>query len=74
MRPTSTQMSTSSGSSETDVKALAVIAWSMPSTTVVVTVTPVAKRAIARRKRETSEGSLRAGWDDGALGVLTQRP
>jgi hypothetical protein len=67
-------MSTRSGSRETEVNALAVIAWSMPSTTVVVTVTPVAKRAMARRKRETSEGSLKAGWDDGALGVLTLRP
>ena len=39
----STQTSTSTGSSDTEVNALAVIAWSKVPTRVVTTVTPVAK-------------------------------
>ena len=45
----STQTRTSSGSRLTEVTALAVIAWSWPAPRVVSTVTPVAKRPIARR-------------------------
>ncbi len=45
----STHTSTSSGSSETEVNALAVIAWSVPPTRLVQTVTPDAKWPTARR-------------------------
>jgi hypothetical protein len=36
------------------VNALAVMAWSTPATTVVTTVTPVAKRPTVRRKASAS--------------------
>ena len=50
----STETSTSGGSSDTDVNALAVIAWTSPSRSVVTTVTPVEKRPSAERKRRGS--------------------
>ena len=46
------------------MKALAVIAWSMPSTTVVTTVTPLANRPNAPRNAMSSTGgrSVLLGW------------
>ncbi len=55
----STQTSTRAGSSDTEVKELAVIAWSKPSCTQVTTATPVAKRAItARNSLDRHEAAL----------------
>src|SRR3954453_2289418 len=57
----STQTSTDSGSSETDVNALAVIAWSMPSCRVVTTVTPEGKWPTVRRNTRPSPADRTAG-------------
>ena len=50
------QTSTCGGSSETDVNALAVMAWSTPSITVVTTVTPLANRPRAPRNAALVDG------------------
>ena len=50
--------STCGGSSDTDVKALAVMAWSTPSSTVVTTVTPLANRPSAPRSTVWSRGPV----------------
>ena len=50
----SIETSTSGGCSDTDVNALAVIAWTWSSRAVVTTVTPVQNRPIAERSRPGS--------------------
>src|SRR5258707_547969 len=55
----STQTMISSGSSESEVKAFAVMPWMSSSTRVVTTVTPVAKSPARRRY---SRGSIGCGW------------
>ena len=69
----STQASTSIGSIETEATALAVMAWSWPSVTVVRIVTPVAKRPIASRNRSTAGASLTPPPPAGASPVAVRR-